>query len=452
MSIQMILPDFLKHIFLPALAAGRLPSAPPDGKTRRKSGPVHAHVSRSLPQVKAKASKTPVTYGQILIDSSALDVPLSFLESRLLDRLAMHGSMEYVRTLKVKTTTAGRSIFRLAASALPISGIDCGGSLSVAGYPSPNNRQNGGGDYSDPERAAARLDSGHQINLSEIALVSGWTSPQAHDAATPNADRVGRYGTIHGGANLNDEAALVSQTEGYPTPTVPNGGRRPKGGSMSMAGMTPGGEKRQVDLDFIARSVQGWASPSARDWKDTPGMATEAVNPDGSLRDRTDQLGRQVSGWTTARASDGEKGGPNMRFGAGGEPLPRQAALTGWPSPTKEEGHAVGDVEMTAIAKWKDGEVPSTTFQRLRTHAHLLTTGTPTPSSDQTPKEGTDEPDSPGQALAPQFTCWLMGYPESHLHSSPGFNSLALVRSLLDGLPVSPDLIEMALSEATETP
>jgi hypothetical protein len=37
-----------------------------------------------------------------------------------------------------------------------------------------------------------------------------------------------------------------------------------------------------------------WATPSARDWKDTPGMARTAINADGTLRNREDQLARQV--------------------------------------------------------------------------------------------------------------------------------------------------------------
>lgn len=37
-----------------------------------------------------------------------------------------------------------------------------------------------------------------------------------------------------------------------------------------------------------------WATANSRDWKDTPGMATEATNPDGTNRDRIDQLARQV--------------------------------------------------------------------------------------------------------------------------------------------------------------
>jgi len=43
-----------------------------------------------------------------------------------------------------------------------------------------------------------------------------------------------------------------------------------------------------------ASGFTGWATPSARDWKDTLGMNTVAKNPDGSLRMRIDQLARQV--------------------------------------------------------------------------------------------------------------------------------------------------------------
>jgi hypothetical protein len=37
-----------------------------------------------------------------------------------------------------------------------------------------------------------------------------------------------------------------------------------------------------------------WPTPSARDYKDTPGMARVAENPDGSVRKRIDQLARKV--------------------------------------------------------------------------------------------------------------------------------------------------------------
>ena len=46
-------------------------------------------------------------------------------------------------------------------------------------------------------------------------------------------------------------------------------------------------KSRLEDIVFLT----GWVTPSARDWKDTPGMATE--RPDG--RNRTDQLPRQAA-------------------------------------------------------------------------------------------------------------------------------------------------------------
>ncbi len=59
----------------------------------------------------------------------------------------------------------------------------------------------------------------------------------------------------------------------------------------------------------------GWVTPSARDWKDSPGMATVASNPDGSVRNRVDQLPRQaaMAGWPTPQASDSTGGGQAKR-------------------------------------------------------------------------------------------------------------------------------------------
>ncbi len=67
-----------------------------------------------------------------------------------------------------------------------------------------------------------------------------------------------------------------------------------------------------ADTLTAVASLSGWASPSARDWKDTAGMATEAINPDGSERIRLDQLPRQanLSGWPTPTVND-SRGGRN---------------------------------------------------------------------------------------------------------------------------------------------
>ena len=63
-----------------------------------------------------------------------------------------------------------------------------------------------------------------------------------------------------------------------------------------------------------ASACTSWSTPSTRDWKDTAGMSAVGVNPDGSLRDRLDQLGRQVAlaSWATRAHLAGE---PSTAFG-----------------------------------------------------------------------------------------------------------------------------------------
>lgn len=47
-----------------------------------------------------------------------------------------------------------------------------------------------------------------------VRVVQTWPTPQAHDCHPGNPARVGRFGTKHGGRNLNDEVAM------WPTPTA----------------------------------------------------------------------------------------------------------------------------------------------------------------------------------------------------------------------------------------
>jgi hypothetical protein len=79
----------------------------------------------------------------------------------------------------------------------------------------------------------------------------------------------------------------VAALAGYPTPNTPSGGPNIKSTERHTGGM---------DLEGVATlALSGWATASSRDWKDTPGMATTGTNPDGSTRQRTDQLPRQAA-------------------------------------------------------------------------------------------------------------------------------------------------------------
>ena len=81
---------------------------------------------------------------------------------------------------------------------------------------------------------------------------------------------------------------------------------------------SPGAHRGVPDTLTSQTSLCGWASPSARDWKDSAGMAETGVNPDGSERSRLDQLPRQVNlaGWPTPQALSGP-----ARLTASGEML-----------------------------------------------------------------------------------------------------------------------------------
>ena len=311
-----------------ALAAGRSRSNKQAGHSPGRSGPAPAPASPSPSQASRKVLLTNGICGPTFCVSSAQDVRLSLWESRLVSRLAIYGSTEYDLTWKVKVTPSRLRILRLHPSIRQTHGIGCTGlrnwhsprandsekrgviatdprnglpgqaralavwatprasanenrntraapshgkthgqtlaglAHSVVGSPSPQSRDTRSGKvYEEVYQSNTRP-------LTEVAeRVVGWTTPQTHDKSKPDSRRVGRYGTKHGGANLNDEAALV-------------------------VGKTATGTKSQVDLshqahslltpspvpiqtDSIAASNSGQSAQPSQ-----PSQPSQALNPD----------------------------------------------------------------------------------------------------------------------------------------------------------------------------
>lgn len=104
--------------------------------------------------------------------------------------------------------------------------------------------------------------------------------------------------------------------------------------------------------------LAGWSTASARDHKDTAGMAETGINPDGSERSRTDQLPRQaaLAGWGTpvANPANGTPEGFQERkrrqqargvaMGDTVTDIQMQAHLAGWPTCTATDARKQGQV------------------------------------------------------------------------------------------------------------
>lgn len=151
---------------------------------------------------------------------------------------------------------------------------------------------------------------------------------------------------------------------------------------------------RTVEIDSgLLLEAAYWPTCVARDWKSesaTPEFYTKwSANPKGKT------LPMMLALWSTPQASDGEKGGPNQSFGAGGMPLPAQAFHSSmWPTATAVDG-ARG-----LTTRPQDTGIPLP--QRVGQALGIPPAG----SSATTAKRG---------VLNPAFPCWLMGYPLAHL-------------------------------------
>ena len=197
-----------------------------------------------------------------LIASAALQ---SSLESRLVPRLDTAGSTLFKLTWKHKTTPLGRSYLERQASVLRTSGKD------FTSWRSPNTRLNGGGDYSDPEKAAKRLEQGHQLNLSEEALIASWPTPQTHDDKLRGNTGADNHSFPH---DLSNASTLAS----WPTPRNEDaeGGDAPQPPPL---GRIADGETRLT----AQASLTGWRSPN---------RGCETWQPAGQGEKRLGQLPR----------------------------------------------------------------------------------------------------------------------------------------------------------------
>lgn len=221
---------------------------------------------------------TPETSGRTSPVSSVSAALQLCLVNRFRTRFSTAGSMEYGQIWNQKTTPSGLLYWEHTASALRT------GDSGYGGWPFPTSQDDNQSRMTDQAREKEIDRRGNVSNLALSASLTGWPSPDYQS------------------------------------------GIRGRVSSDPLRRVRASGTKKQLTINEAAQ-LTGWASPASRDWKDTPGMAETGTNPDGSERNRTDQLPRQaalvpwstmvqaMTAWATPRSEDAESSG--MRHSRG---------------------------------------------------------------------------------------------------------------------------------------
>lgn len=294
--------------------------------------------------LKCSDSSVPADHPSSSASRSLRQVSLALcqkLGSNLKKRLKS-GSMEYVQAWKERVTPLGLVLSAHTAQARRPSGSDSTGSESlpakesdqsaslqdhqaaeeVHGWVSPT--------ATDSVKRGEVQPRPGMVGLAEMAQMAGWPAPLSNHAnGSAEAFLERKRKSVEQGSKmgivLSDLNMVVQMVAGYPTPRANDGTgdkqppNREVGSSLKqVAGWvsptvcSPNSQRgsgqdailrkekgHTVNLQDQATLVNGWAYPTTRDWKDTPGMAFKSVNPDGSERDRNDLLPRQVFGITS---------------------------------------------------------------------------------------------------------------------------------------------------------
>jgi hypothetical protein len=215
-------------------------------------------------------------------------------------------------------------------------------------------------------------------------------------------------------ANVPENGLLGRVAANWPAPTASDAA-----GSRNATQPRPEGLTHHAGVT-LNDAMTMWASPTT---SEGTGAGASATKQGGA------NLRTQTALWSTPRASDAEKGGPNQAYGAGGQPLPSMAAQ--WGSPT------VADVQggRKNRSAERSGEL------LLNGQAAAVAASHCSPRAPATPKAGAKSSDRT-ERLSPRFVEWLMGWPDGWsgfaFSATEWFHFKARMRSQLSALVSRP--------------
>jgi hypothetical protein len=134
--------------------------------------------------------------------------------------------------------------------------------------------------------------AGMPLQVQALTVLAGWATPRAEDAESAGmrhsrgvADTLSAQAGQDLAGNPSSSQPTVMKTETAQT-------------AESTSPTADASDQPRTGLNTRSETkfcLAGWCSPASRDWKDSPGMATTGINPDGTTRDRIDQLPRQAA-------------------------------------------------------------------------------------------------------------------------------------------------------------
>ena len=203
------------------------------------------------------------TSGQHSIGSSDSADLTSSLASRLQLKQARLGSTLYRQTWKWKTMQSGRRLLQLVVSVPRTSASD------ATGWPTARANCAHGKCKSREDNPTLAAKEGR---LEDVVTLAGWPTTNGSVSASPQ--------TAPGKQTTPKNSDTIVESAERNTPNAP----------------VQDQQRMVLNTNGVMEcfTAVGWATPGTRDHKDTIGVATEGVNPDGSKRSRLDQLGRQV--------------------------------------------------------------------------------------------------------------------------------------------------------------